>query len=78
VYYYPRSLELSPDKRTALHAKCVVVDGQTVFVSSANFTEAAHERNIEIGILLRSKLLAERIVRYFDVLVSEGFLRSVY
>jgi hypothetical protein len=78
VYYYPRSLELSPDKRTALHTKCVVVDGQTVFVSSANFTEAAHERNIEIGLLLRSKLLAERIVRYFDVLVSEGFLRSVY
>jgi phosphatidylserine/phosphatidylglycerophosphate/cardiolipin synthase-like enzyme len=78
VYYYPQSLELSPDKRTSLHAKCVIVDSRTVFVSSANFTEAAHERNIEIGLLLRSKLLAERIVRHFDVLVSEGFLRPVY
>jgi phosphatidylserine/phosphatidylglycerophosphate/cardiolipin synthase-like enzyme len=78
VYYYPRSLELAPDKRTSLHAKCVVVDSQNVFVSSANFTEAAHERNIEIGLLLRSKILAERIVRHFEVLVSEGLLRSVY
>jgi phosphatidylserine/phosphatidylglycerophosphate/cardiolipin synthase-like enzyme len=78
VYYYPRSLELSPGKRTSLHAKCVVVDAQTVFVSSANFTEAAHERNIEIGLLLRSKLLAERIVRHFDVLVRERLLRPVY
>jgi phosphatidylserine/phosphatidylglycerophosphate/cardiolipin synthase-like enzyme len=78
VYYYPRSLELAPDKRTSLHAKCVVVDGQAVFVSSANFTEAAHERNIEIGLLLRSKLLAKRVIRHFDVLVSEEFLRPVY
>jgi phosphatidylserine/phosphatidylglycerophosphate/cardiolipin synthase-like enzyme len=78
VYYYPQSLELSPEIRTSLHAKCVVVDSQNVFVSSANFTEAAHDRNIEIGLLLRSRLLAERIVRHFDVLASEGFLRPVY
>ena len=78
VYYYRQSLELSPDKRTSLHAKCVVVDSRTVFVSSANFTEAAQERNVEIGLLFRSRLLAERIVRHFDVLVGERFLRPVY
>ena len=50
-------------------------------------TECGHENALFSGRtiyilgllqLLRSKLLAERIVRYFDVLVSEGFLRSVY
>jgi phosphatidylserine/phosphatidylglycerophosphate/cardiolipin synthase-like enzyme len=41
VFYDPRSLSQDKQKRTALHAKCVVVDRQVVFVSSANFTEAA-------------------------------------
>ena len=35
-----------------MHAKCVVADSRHVFVSSANFTEAAQERNVEIGLLL--------------------------
>jgi phosphatidylserine/phosphatidylglycerophosphate/cardiolipin synthase-like enzyme len=37
-----------------------VVDGKHVFVSSANFTEAARERNIEVGLLVQSRALAER------------------
>jgi hypothetical protein len=41
VYYDPRSLAL--DKRSSLHAKCVVVDEEVVFVSSANFTNAGQE-----------------------------------
>jgi hypothetical protein len=41
VLYDPRSVEVGRQERTALHAKCVVVDGRTLFVSSANFTEAA-------------------------------------
>lgn len=50
VFYDPRSLDLEANKRACLHAKCVVVDGEAVFVSSANFTEAAHQRNIELGL----------------------------
>jgi hypothetical protein len=52
VYYDSRSVAPARSKSGALHAKCVVVDAQRVFVSSANFTEAAQERNIEIGVLL--------------------------
>ena len=58
LYYDPRSLELDADKRACLHAKCVVVDAEAVFISSANFTEAAQERNIEVGLLLKSCRLA--------------------
>jgi phosphatidylserine/phosphatidylglycerophosphate/cardiolipin synthase-like enzyme len=40
MYYYRRSLDL--DATTGvLHAKGVVVDDEVVFVTSANFTEAA-------------------------------------
>src|ERR1035437_3766643 len=50
VFYDRRSLKLEPGRTVALHAKCVVIDGFDLFVSSANFTEAAQERNIEVGI----------------------------
>lgn len=78
VYFDPRSLELSTANRACLHAKCVVVDSDTVFVSSANFTEAAHERNIEMGLLIRSPSLAERIEWHFNALVAEGLLQTAF
>lgn len=77
LYYYPVSLESESGKRSSLHAKCVVVDGEAAFVSSANFTEAAQERNIEVGLIMRSTLLAGRITRHFDALISEGFMTSL-
>jgi phosphatidylserine/phosphatidylglycerophosphate/cardiolipin synthase-like enzyme len=77
VFYDPRSLNAIRDEPVALHAKCVVVDGRHVFVSSANFTEAAQERNIEVGLLVHSGLVAERIHRFFECLVEAGVLQSV-
>ena len=74
AFYDPRSLDLAPDKRACLHAKCIVVDGQSVFISSANFTEAAQERNIEVGMLVRSRSLADRIVVHSGTLLSANLL----
>lgn len=72
VYYDPRSLETTPKACAALHAKCIVVDGFEVFVSSANFTEAAQERNIEVGLRLQSPVIAERVSRFFESLAEAG------
>lgn len=77
VFYYPQSLVVS-DKRSCLHAKCVIVDSMHVFVSSANFTQAAQERNIEMGLLLRSERLAEQIVGNFDTFISVGTMRKLF
>ena len=74
AYYYPLSLESEWTKRSCLHAKCVVVDGEVAFVSSANFTEAAQEKNIEVGVLIRSESLAARITRHFGALVADGWV----
>jgi hypothetical protein len=65
IYYDPRSAALESKNAAALHAKCVVVDERDVFVSSANFTEAGQVRNIELGLLLKSEILAKRIVGFF-------------
>ncbi len=78
VIHYPQSLEESPDKRAALHAKCIVVDCKRVFVSSANFTEAAQVRNIEVGLLIDSPSLADGITKHFGSMLGAGLLRPVF
>jgi len=62
-------------RKAVLHAKCVVIDGRTAFVSSANFTEAAQERNIEVGVLVRSEIVAERLMNFFAALISTGAVK---
>lgn len=78
VYYDPRSLEVETAQRSCLHAKCVVVDRRTVFISSANFTEAAQDRNIEVGLLVRSPSLATQLSLHFDALLAEGHLTKAF
>jgi phosphatidylserine/phosphatidylglycerophosphate/cardiolipin synthase-like enzyme len=68
VYYDPRSIADDQPVRSSLHAKCVVVDAEHVFVSSANFTEAGQERNIEVGLNIRSCWLGEQLIRHFKLL----------
>ncbi len=70
VFYDPRSI--AEDKRSSLHAKCVVVDAEQVFVSSANFTKAGQERNIEVGLKIQSPWLAGRLIRHFQLLHEHG------
>jgi len=72
VYYDPRSLEKpgSP-KRACLHAKTVVIDGKEVFLTSANLTEAAQQRNIEAGVLLKSPAIAAQLTTHFEAMVNE-------
>lgn len=74
VYYDPRSISDEEPVRSSLHAKCVVVDRKHVFVSSANFTEAGQERNIEVGLSIKSPWLAERLIRHFRLLHEHGLV----
>ncbi len=72
VYYDPRSVSPESPVRSSLHAKCVVVDGRQVFVSSANFTEAGQERNIEVGLSIHSPRIATELTRHFRLLHEHG------
>lgn len=77
VFYYPRSLSLNAQSKASLHAKCLVVDEERVFITSANFTEAAHERNIEAGVLLADPIAAQAMRSQFETLVTKKILRHV-
>jgi phosphatidylserine/phosphatidylglycerophosphate/cardiolipin synthase-like enzyme len=74
LYYDPRSLSDSKEKRSSLHAKCVVIDRRVALITSANFTEAAQQRNIEAGVMVRYPLFGERLVGYFEGLRASGQL----
>lgn len=77
VYYDPRSLEADTVKRSSMHAKCVVVDRRLALVTSANFTEAAQVRNVEVGALIRDGRFAARLATHFDILADVGLLRQL-
>ncbi|HYN42175.1 MAG TPA: DISARM system phospholipase D-like protein DrmC [Thermoanaerobaculia bacterium] len=78
LYYDPRSLAAKADERGVLHAKCIVVDGRIALVTSANFTEAAHARNIEAGVVVHDAAFATSLEQQFTSLVGAGALRRVH
>lgn len=62
------------DPGAVLHAKAVVSDGRSAFVTSANLTGRAMRSNIELGVLLPDAEVAERIERHVESLRSRGEL----
>ncbi len=76
VFYDPRSVaDAGPG--AVLHAKAVVTDDESAFITSANLTEAAFDRNIELGLLVRDRTLAETAVMHFRTLIEKGLLRPL-
>lgn len=76
VYYDPRAL--APGSRKGvLHAKAVIADEETLFVTSANLTEAALDRNIEAGVLLRDRTIALTALAHFRGLIDQQHLRRL-
>lgn len=76
VFYDPRSLD-PKGPAGVLHAKAVVTDDEAVFITSANLTEAALDRNIEIGLLLRDRPLAASVTSHFRGLIDQSLLHPL-
>ena len=77
LYYDPRSLSSESGVRSALHAKCVAVDSTEALVTSANFTEAAQLRNIELGLHVTSPPIVRQIEEHFNSLIRRGHLERL-
>ena len=76
MYYDPRSVETG-GAEGVLHAKAVVADEESVFITSANLTAAAWDRNIELGLLVRDRALAATTVIHFRTLIEKDLLRRL-
>ena len=77
VYYDPRSVSTDPDVRASWHAKCVLVDDEVAFVTSANFTEWAQDRNVEAGALIRSRHFALQLRIQMESLIHSQQVRRL-
>jgi cardiolipin synthase len=80
----PEALLYEWDKNTthsaptaSVHGKCAVADGAVAFVTSANLTDAAMERNMEVGVLIRGGKLPDLLEGHLAALVTTKQLREV-
>jgi phosphatidylserine/phosphatidylglycerophosphate/cardiolipin synthase-like enzyme len=78
IWYDPMALQPHGVQRAVAHAKCVVADNRRLFVSSANFTEASQNRNLEAGVLLDSTTLAARMIEFLENLIRERRVRQAW
>lgn len=76
VFYDPRALD-PEGPGGVLHAKAVVADDEAVFITSANLTEAALDRNIELGVLIRDRAFALAVGGYFRNLIDRALLKPL-
>jgi len=75
VFYWPiekrkRNQAGRPGK---LHAKVAIVD-DTMLLSSANLTDDAFNRNLEVGVMVHNPALLKTTISYFESLISDGVL----
>jgi cardiolipin synthase A/B len=75
IYHWPvekreRNQAGRPGK---LHAKVAIVD-DVALISSANLTDDAFSRNLEVGILVRDGEFLEKTKSYFTSMISAGTL----
>jgi len=75
VLHWPRSArELNAAGRPGkLHAKCAVID-DTVVIGSANLTDDAFNRNMELGLAVNDPILAEALIGHFRDLETTKIL----
>jgi phosphatidylserine/phosphatidylglycerophosphate/cardiolipin synthase-like enzyme len=60
-----------------VHAKCAVADGKLAFITSANLTSAAMERNMELGVIVRGGELPSVLHRHLEALILTGVIGKI-
>jgi phosphatidylserine/phosphatidylglycerophosphate/cardiolipin synthase-like enzyme len=79
VYYWPKENRKADGsgKLGILHVKCVVGDGNQLFLSSANLTKYAFSLNMELGVLITGGRAPVQTEMVFQSLIIDGILAKV-
>lgn len=77
IYAWNPEMKSKDKWNGAVHAKCAVADGNLAFITSANLTMAAMERNMELGVLVRGGNLPGKLERHLESLVTTGIVERV-
>jgi|SRR3989339_509745 len=75
VYLWPlkKREKNESGKPGKLHAKAAIADDM-VLISSANLTQDALNRNMELGVVIHNNSLAEKLENHFNSLIETGVL----
>lgn len=60
----------------SVHAKCAVADRKLAFITSANLTSAALERNMELGLLIRGGGVPNRLRAHLQALATTDIIKK--
>ncbi len=64
------------NKPGKLHVKCAVID-DTAIIGSANLTDDAFNRNMEMGVIIKDPGSVANICEHFETLTRNGILKRV-
>ena len=73
VYNYNKEED---DKMAALHAKVIVIDSSKVFITSSNLSYHGMVKNIEMGVLINSKVKSAMVNNIFIELRKRRILNK--
>lgn len=71
--------QIRPEEFTggSVHAKVAVADDRLAFITSANLTGYAMQRNMEAGVLLRGGAQPRKLAEYLESMVSTGLVEEL-
>ena len=61
-----------------LHTKCIIADRTLALVTSANLSDSAQRRNLELGVLIKNPSYAQKIGNYFDGAIKTKVLLPLF
>jgi phosphatidylserine/phosphatidylglycerophosphate/cardiolipin synthase-like enzyme len=70
IYHWPLSKRDNGGNFASMHGKCFLADGKRAFITSANLTSAALDRNIEIGVILEGGNVPFQVKQQFEAMVT--------
>jgi len=73
----PTQLPQWNNERANMHAKVALADNTVAFVSSANLTGHAMDKNMELGLLVRGGSVPSDLAEHFDLLIASKTLVEV-
>jgi putative cardiolipin synthase len=63
------------ESKSSLHAKAIIIDRSLVFIGSLNLDPRSVKQNTEIGIVIKSSEIADRMAMFFDKFVPSVAFR---
>jgi cardiolipin synthase len=77
IWPFQRRIKNEKHEGGSLHAKFVIQDDSRLFISSANLTESAFERNIELGVLITDEKLISDLKDHIEDLINKSVLVNI-